>query len=49
MSATSFTVGVGFSLLSDLEGFLVTVSAIGAVVAPATMRGRVGGGRERGR
>lgn len=45
--ATSFCVGLG--LLPDLEGFLVAVTAI-AVVTPATVSRRVGGGgRERRR
>lgn len=48
MPATSFCVRVRFGFLSDLEGVLVAVSA-SAVVTPATVRGRIGRGRERRR
>lgn len=48
MPTTSFSTGLRLGLLSDLEGVLVTVSAV-AVMTPATVRRRVVGGRERRR
>ena len=46
MPATSF--GVGFTLLSDLEGVFVSVTAT-ALTASTTVRGGIVGGGGRGR
>jgi len=45
MPTTPFTAGLRLGLLSDLEGVLVTVSAV-AVMTPATVRRRYVGRRE---
>lgn len=45
MPATAFGLGVGLGLLTDLEGFLITVSATAVVTPAAVGRRVVGGGR----
>jgi len=47
MLATSFCVRVRLGFLTDLKGVLVVAVSAAAVVALATVRGRIG--RERGR